>query len=119
MKTRYKITLLFSLLVTAILLVVSIIVYYFTYLVRQDIFMKRLSSRANNNAQVFRYVKSNDRDFLDRINTSSMEVLPDKSVGIYSLKGDPYYIYSSDSTQLLGVTSEVIESAVKKWSVFL
>ena len=118
MKTRYKITLLFSLLVTAILLVVSIIVYYFTYLVRQDIFMKRLSSRANNNAQVFRYVKSNDRDFLDRINTSSMEVLPDKSVGIYSLKGDPYYIYSSDSTQLLGVTSEVIESAVKNGQYF-
>ena len=56
--------------------------------------MKRLNSRANNNAQVFSYVKSNDRDFLDRINTSSMEVLPNKSVGIYDTIGNLYYKYA-------------------------
>lgn len=108
MKTRYKITLLFSLLVTAILLVVSMIVYYFTFLVRQDIFMKRLNSRANNNAQVFKYVKSTDHEFLDRINTSSMEVLPDKSIGIYSFSGEPYYIYLKDTAQSFNVTHDVI-----------
>ena len=108
MKTRYKITLLFSLLVTAILLVVSMIVYYFTFLVRQDIFMKRLNSRANNNAQVFKYVKSTDHEFLDRINTSSMEVLPDKSIGIYSFSGEPYYIYLKDTAQSFNVTDDVI-----------
>ena len=112
MKTRYKITLLFSLLVTAILLVVSIIVYYFTFLVRQDIFMKRLNGRANNNAQIFRYEKGNDHEFLDRINTGLMEVLPDKIVGIYSTEGVPYYIYSRDSTQSLGLTDEVLESTI-------
>jgi len=108
LKTRYKITLLFSLLVTAILLVVSMIVYYFTFLVRQDIFMKRLNSRANNNAQVFKYVKSTDHEFLDRINTSSMEVLPDKSIGIYSFSGEPYYIYLKDTAQSFNVTDDVI-----------
>lgn len=118
MKTRYKITLLFSLLVTAILLVVSIIVYYFTFLVRQDIFMKRLNSRANNNAQVFKYEKSTDHEFLDRINSSSMEVLPDKSVGIYSINGDPYYMYSKDTSQTLGVTKEVIEATVSNGQNF-
>jgi two-component system sensor histidine kinase ArlS len=118
LKTRHKITLLFSLLVTAILLVVSIIVYYFTFLVRQDIFMKRLNSRANNNAQVFRYEKSSDHEFLDRINTSSMEVLPDKSVGIYSLTGQPYYIYSKDSPPSVGLTKEVIEAVTMGGHVF-
>jgi two-component system, OmpR family, sensor histidine kinase ArlS len=111
LKTRYKITLLFSLLVTAILLVVSIIVYYFTFLVRQDIFKKRLNSRANNNAQVFRYVKGSYHEFLDRINTSSMEMLSDKSVGIYTTGGNLLYLYSKDTSQSLGATSKVIESA--------
>ena len=103
---------LFSLLVTAILLVVSIIVYYFTFLVRQDIFMKRLISRANNNAQVFSYVKSNEYDFLDRINSTSMEVLPNKSVGIYDSKDKLYYEYSQDPSYTTGVTKEVLHAAV-------
>ena len=112
MKTRYKITLLFSLLVTAILLVVSIIVYYFTFLVRQDIFMKRLNSRANNNAQVFRYVKNSYAEFLDRINTSSMEVLSEKTVGIYDVDGHPLYTYSKDTLQTLDIPGDVIQSAI-------
>jgi two-component system, OmpR family, sensor histidine kinase ArlS len=74
--------------------------------------MKRLNSRANNNAQVFKYLKGTDREFLDRINTSSMEVLPDKSVGIYSISGKPYYLFSKDTTKPLEVTNEVIESAL-------
>lgn len=114
MKTRYKITLLFSLLVTAILLVVSIIVYYFTFLVRQDIFMKRLYSRANNNAQVFSYVKRNDREFLDRINTSSMEVLPNKSIAICDSTGHLYYEYATNPTERLGVSQDVIKLAISK-----
>ena len=73
--------------------------------------MKRLNSRANNNAQVFKYVKNTDREFLDRINTGSMEVLPDKSVGIYSTDGRTYYTYSKDTSQALQITKQVIESA--------
>ena len=74
--------------------------------------MKRLNSRANNNAQVFSYVKSNDRDFLDRINTSSMEVLPNKSVGIYDSIGNLYYKYATNPSDPAGVTRDVIRSAV-------
>lgn len=118
MKTRYKITLLFSLLVTAILLVVSIIVYYFTYLVRQDIFMKRLNSRANNNAQVLSYVKSNDHEFLDKINSSSMEVLRNKSVAIYDSSGNLYYEYATNPNEPSGVSQDVINSAVSNGQYF-
>lgn len=74
--------------------------------------MKRLNSRANNNAQVFRYEKSAEHEFLDRINASSMELLTEKSVGIYSMTGNPYYIYSRDTSKSMGVTDEVIGSAV-------
>jgi signal transduction histidine kinase len=80
--------------------------------------MKRLNSRANNNAQVFKYVKSTDHEFLDRINTSSMEVLPDKSIGIYSASGKPYYIYQKDTAQSFNVSEDVIRSSVLKGQYF-
>lgn len=118
MKTRHKITLLFSLLVTAILLVVSIIVYYFSFLARQDIFKKRLNSRANNNAQVFSYVNSSDTQFLNRINTSSMEVLPNKSVAIFDSNGHLYYRYESNQKDSADVPRDVIQSAVENGQYF-
>jgi signal transduction histidine kinase len=74
--------------------------------------MKRLNSRANNNAQVFSYVKSNEYDFLDRINSTSMEVLPNKSVGIYDSSGNVYYEYAQDPTDTAGVTKEVLRAAI-------
>lgn len=108
---------LFSLLVTAILVVVSVTVYYFTFLVRQDIFIKRLSSRANNNAQVFSYVKS-DPAFLDRINSNSMEVLPKKSVEIWAGNGGLAYKYETTKGDSSGVTPYVINTAVDNGQYF-
>jgi two-component system sensor histidine kinase ArlS len=112
LNTRYKITLLFSLLVTAILLVVSLSVYYFTFRVRQDIFKKRLYTRATNNAQIFSYVNDSNHVFIDRTNMSAQELIPDKSVEIYDLNGDLYYRYQTDPADSTGVTREVIQSAI-------
>jgi two-component system sensor histidine kinase ArlS len=80
--------------------------------------MKRLNSRANNNAQVFSYVNSKDRGFLDRINSSSMEVLPDKSVAIYDSNGNLYYEYSKDTNNKPQVIRDVIRSAVMNGHYF-
>jgi signal transduction histidine kinase len=76
--------------------------------------MKRLNSRANNNAQVFSYVYNNDREFLDRINMSSMEVLPDKTVEIYDSEGKLYYQFETNPKDSSGANHDVIESAVSK-----
>jgi two-component system, OmpR family, sensor histidine kinase ArlS len=80
--------------------------------------MKRLNSRANNNAQIFRYEKSNNHEFLDRINTSAMEVLPDKTVGIYSMTGKPYYLYNKDTANSLDLESEVLEPTILNGQTF-
>lgn len=112
MKTRHKITLLFTLIVTAILLLVSLSVYYFSFLERREIFRKRLNSRANNNAQVFEFQRDTSRTFLDRINTSSYELLPDKSVEIYSLTGQLLYAYRTKSEFSTGANRERITSAI-------
>lgn len=74
--------------------------------------MKRLHNRANNNAQVFSYVSDKDHVFLDRINKSSMEVLPDKSVEIYDGSGNLYYQFDTKPGDSTGVTKDVISKAV-------
>jgi two-component system, OmpR family, sensor histidine kinase ArlS len=112
LKTRHKITLLFSLIVTAILLVVSLSVYYFTLLERRNIFYKRLSSRASNNAQIFSYDRDTTRRFLDRINMSTYELLPDKSVEIYNVRGEMIYQYRTQPAHVTGATHEVISQAI-------
>jgi len=118
LKTRHKITLLFSLIVTAILLVVSLSVYYFSSLERRAIFTKRLLSRANNNAQIFSYVNDTSRVFLDRINMSTIELLPDKTIEIYNLTGDLHYRFANDADDTAGVTNEVIQSAISNGKHF-
>lgn len=118
MKTRHKITLLFSLIVTAILLVVSLSVYYFTKFARQEIFEKRLRSRANNNAQIFSYVNDTSRVFLDRINMSSIQLLPRKSVEIYDLKGRVHYRYQTDPADSTGATMKVIKNTISNGRYF-
>ncbi len=95
MKSRHKITLLFTLLVTAILLVVSCTVYYFASLERKSVFSKRLKGRANNNVQIFSYTTDTNRAILNRINVSTMELLPRKSVEIYNLRGELLYQYKT------------------------
>lgn len=103
MKSRHKITLLFSLLVTAILLVVSFSVYYFSSLERKSIFEKRLKSRASNNAQIYSYFADTSRPVLNRINRSALELLPNKSIAIYNLKGSQVYEYKTNPGDSIGI----------------
>ena len=117
MKSRHKITLLFTLLVTAILLVVSFSVYYFSSLERKDLFRKRLLGRANNNAQIFPYSSDTSRDILDRINVGTMELLPRKSVEIYSIGGRLLYEYKTKDGPI-NISDKTIGEAITNGEYF-
>ena len=95
MKIKHKITLLFTLLVTAILLALSISIYYFTALDRKDAFYKRLKGRANNNAQIFSYFGDSSQNALYRIDANAIPLLPHKSVRIYDTVGRVLYSYDT------------------------
>jgi len=96
LKIKYKITFLFSLLVTTILLVLSISIYYFASLNRQEAFYKRLKGRANNNAQLFAYLGDTSQRVLYRIDANSVPLLPHKSVRIYDTVGNVLYTYDTN-----------------------
>lgn len=98
--------------VTAILLVVSLSVYYFSYLDRKEGFVKRLKSRANNNAQIFSYFKDDRKAVLDRINISIKELLPNKTIEIYSLTGELKYRYITPGYDPVPITRRNIDKAI-------
>lgn len=98
MKIKYKITLLFTLLVMALMLGLSASVYYFSSLARKDGFNKRLKNRATNNAQLFAYLSDSSQKVLRRIDANSVPLLPQKSVRIYDTLGNELYAYDNPGT---------------------
>ncbi len=110
MKIKYKITFLFTLLVTAILLSLSASVYYFTSLDRKEGFYKRLKSRANNNAQLFVYFGDSSQNVLKRIDANAIPLLPQKSVRIYDTIGNVLYAYDNPGAKPMKFDSTILRS---------
>lgn len=109
MKIRTKITLLFALLVTAILVFVSVIVYYFTSVDRRDSFLKRLRSRASYNAQIYSLLSDSNYTILDRINKNATILLPQKTINVLDTRGKLLYEFLATDAEPLQLTSQLIE----------
>ena len=111
MKIKYKITALFTLLVTAILLLLSVSVYYFTSLDRSEAFKKRLKGRANNNAQIFSLFGDSSNSVLARIDSGSVNTLQRKSVTIYDYLDEPIYHFDAHGEKTLKIDTALLERA--------
>jgi len=105
LKIKNKITILFTLLVTVILLVLAVLVYYLSAVERTDVFNKRLRSRASNNAQIFDYFGDSSINMLKRIDAGSLGLLPSKSVIIIDTAGNVRYHYQAEGANSLRLDS--------------
>jgi two-component system, OmpR family, sensor histidine kinase ArlS len=119
-KIKYKITALFTLLVTAILLVLSISVHYFTSIQRFDAFKKRLKGRANNDGQLFSYFGDSDstRSVLYRIDSASAFTLYQKSVMIFNYLDQPVYTFNVKNIDSILPSKDVLKEARLKHEVY-
>lgn len=111
MKIKFKITALFTLLVTAILLLLSFSIYYFTSLERLEAFKKRLKGRANNNAQLYTYFGDSSTTMLRRIDSGSTNTLLNKSVVIYDYLNQPVYEFNAPGVETPPVSLPILEKA--------
>jgi signal transduction histidine kinase len=113
---KFKITTLFVLLVTAILLLLSFSVYYFASLERLDAFRKRLKSRANSSAQFFALFGDNDstRMLMNQFDSALSFALPRKSVIIYDDNNGHVYRYNENEEDSLAPDADVLRSARKQ-----
>jgi len=107
--------LLFTLLVTAIISVLTYSVFYFARLERKQVFDKRLKARANYNTQLYALEGDSALVLLRRMDTSStVGLLPSRSIGIYSDEGKPLYQYDMPGSRPLSVNRELIQEVKAK-----
>jgi signal transduction histidine kinase len=111
-KIRYKIMLLFILLVTAIISVLEYSVHYLATLERKEIFNKRLKARANYNTQLYALMGDSGLSILRRMDTTStVGLLPSRSIRIYSEQGILLYQFDWPGTPPLNVSAAILKEA--------
>jgi signal transduction histidine kinase len=120
LKIKFKITALFALLVTIILLVLSISVHYFTSLQRTEAFKKRLRGRANNDGQLFSIWGDTDssRAFLYHLDSASAFTLSEKSVAIFDYLDRPVYRYNVENIDSILPDMDILKQARVKHDVY-
>lgn len=98
MKIKFKIALIFTLLVTLILLVLGIAVYYFSSLNRQNQFSQRLKNRALTNARLLMELEEINRPLLKKIDSLTMNLLFEERILIYDHNNILVYNNRSEKT---------------------
>lgn len=114
MKIKYRITLLFSIVVSLILLIVCIAIYYFSDLNRQKDFTRRIHNRALTTANLLFKVKGIDTDLLQKIDETTMIAIKEKSVVIYNDQGQKIYQYADTGTTTVYLDSIGLQKASSK-----
>ncbi|MBC7903555.1 MAG: HAMP domain-containing histidine kinase [Gemmatimonadaceae bacterium] len=105
MNIRFKITLLFTILVTGILSLLSYSIYYFSERNRQDSFKKRLKGAAESRARMYSLMGS----VLRTVDSSSSGIIPKRFVAIYNVDGQPLYEFFAPGMIRIPIDSATIE----------
>jgi two-component system, OmpR family, sensor histidine kinase ArlS len=110
---KIKITTLFVLLVTAILLLINFSVYYFASLERTNAFRKRLKGRANSTSQFVTMFGENDssRSLMNQFDSALAFSLPRKSVIVYDDSNRQVYNFHEHPSDTLAVPVEILREA--------
>src|SRR5450432_3327776 len=108
MNIRFKITLLFTLLVMGILSLISYSVYYFTEQSRQEIFKSRLHTGANSRGNLFSILGENKMDVLIQLDTSSTSVITHRGYVVYENTNKPAYEFYADGEKPFPITDQMI-----------
>jgi len=109
-KIKVKITALFTLLVTTIMLLLSTSIYYFSRLERRETFKNRITARANINTQLYAIVGDKNLAALTRFDSSSTSI-PQKSVTIYNQQNVPIYQFVARGADTVKAGTEVLAEA--------
>src|ERR1700743_3559459 len=107
--------LLFTLLVTAIISLLTGSVYYFAKLERRQVFEKRLKSRATYNTQLYAIMGDSGLHLLRRIDSVSLiGATVSRSIGMYSDDGTVLYRFDMPGTKPLDVDRAMLDEVIRK-----
>lgn len=112
MKIRYRLTLLFSIIVASIVLIFSFITYVLYADYRNDEFYKRLKDKAQTTARLLADVKEVDKDLLRIIDQNTINELYKEKVIIYDKNND--LIYSSIDDEVISINAKLFDKVRTK-----
>lgn len=107
MKIRYRLTLLFSLIVASIVLIFSFITYVLYADYRNDEFYRRLKHKAQTTVRLLANVKEVDKDLLRIIDQNTINELYNEKVIIYGKHND--LIYSSIDDEVITIDKSLLD----------
>ncbi|OLY91425.1 Signal transduction histidine kinase [Cnuella takakiae] len=119
MPVRFRITLIFSLLVAIILAMVCAGIYYFSYQARLNTIKTRLTNRAITTARLLSQRETFDRELVRRIDAATTIALNNKSVEAYNSMDDRIYRYSDLAADTLSITVNDLATVRFKGQVFV
>ncbi|WP_188935209.1 HAMP domain-containing sensor histidine kinase [Puia dinghuensis] len=104
--------LLFTLLVTAIISLLTASVYYFIRFERKEVFEKRLKARATYNTNLYSIAGDSGLSLLRRIDSVSLiGASVSRSIGMYTDQGKVLYKFEMPGTAPLRITPQLLEEA--------
>lgn len=118
MRIRFRITLLFTLLVILIWGIVCAAVYYISYNSRIATIKTRLTNRAITTAKLINQSEVFDPAFISHIDSSTTLALKRKSVQVYNRQGRSLYHYSELPGDTVGLESNILTRILEKGTVY-
>ena len=106
--------LLFTLLVTAIISLLTGSVYYFAKLERVEVFDKRLRSRATYNSQLYSLMGDSAFIFLRRMDTANTVGTVPRSIRVMSEDGTIIYRFDIPGVPAITVSNELRQETLAK-----
>src|SRR6188768_1054769 len=109
MKIKFKIALLFTLLVTLIFLLLGTTVYYLSSLNRQSEFSLRLQNRALTSTRLLLELEEINRPLLKKIDSLTMNLLFEERISVYNDKNELFYSNRSEIDDLLKPNNKLLD----------
>ncbi|MEO6720309.1 MAG: HAMP domain-containing sensor histidine kinase [Ferruginibacter sp.] len=109
MTIKYKIVFLFVALVTIIVSIGSVAVYFFSLKERQDTFRIRLKNRALSTARVYAGIPDSNLSVLRRMDVAAVASLYDKNISIVANNNVHTYMFSDNAKDTFILSEDIIK----------
>lgn len=118
MHIKFKITLIFTLIMFMLLALVCAIIYYFSYTNRRENIKSQLMNRALTTAQMLRQPGRYDAALMNEIDSGTILALKNKTVDVYNGLNQVIYHYNDNFEDSLQITKEALDKSRKQNVIF-
>lgn len=118
MSIRYKIALLFALLVSIHLVTAGVFVYMISSRERQDALNERLKKRALATARIYQTIQGNDYSILNNMDAEAVASLGNRSISVLNDSGTYEYFYVDAPRDSLRIEPERLQKIRDKGELF-